>query len=158
MRVSKPGGRRVERRNSKSNLQMELTEDKKQPRNPHHDPNYEPQYGCSRKTGRKAGGYYYNPPAFCESPRIEVDDKGDCWVQVYFCKTKPCPRYTSGTCPIRNLPKTEYVDGHPVFDEPDTRKPKRVERHVAARELREQVKPRRVSAPVEEAPRRRRMS
>lgn len=154
MRVSKPGQKRVERRNSESKRQSTVKDDKIQPshRAPH-NPNYDMQYGCSRASGCKAGGHYWNPPDYCESRIFAYG--GEAWVHVGLCHG--CFRYKAKTCPAAAIKKTVYVNGKPMFDEPSNRKPKRVERHVAARQLREQVKPRRVSTP-QEPPRRRRVS
>lgn len=139
MRRSTPG-QNVERktRNSKSKSQVIVNADKTQPSPPKHDPDYDMQYGCSRKTGNKTGGHYWNPPDYCPNRILTYWDER--WVDVGLCKE--CFRHKSRTCPAALLPKIEYVDGKPMFDEPKNRKPKRVERHIAAKKLRDSVKPR----------------
>ena len=146
-RVSRP-----QRGNLKSNSQGQLIDDKIQPNVPPHDPDYDMQYGCSRKTGDRVGGCFWNPPDYCEK-RINTYG-GERWVLVGLCKQ--CHRYTSKTCPARSVDTDIYAPDY-VADEPATRKPKRVERHVAAQELRQQVRSRRVTV-LEEPPRRRRVS
>ena len=127
MRVSIPGQKR---RNRKSDSQSIIEEDKKQPTVPQHNPDYDMQYGCSRKTGYKCGGHFWNPPAYCDKRILTYGYER--WVNVGMCKE--CHRYKSRTCPAAMLPKIEYVDGKPVYDEPSNRKPKRIERaHVSRR-------------------------
>lgn len=158
MRVSKPGeSRRVERRNLKSNSQTEILDDKKQPTVPPYNPNYDMQYGCSRKTGHKTGGCYWNPPEFCENRILPYN--GERWVQA--CQCHVCYRYKSKTCPASKLPRIQYINGSPIYDEPGNRKPKRVERPTTGRTRsdipNESNRPKRVST-TQEPPRRRRIS
>ena len=80
MRQSTPGQKR---RNQKSNSKSMLSIDKKQPTNiPAHDPAYAMQYGCSRKTGQKTGGHFWNPPAYCGC-RIVPYGGNDGWMWAY---------------------------------------------------------------------------
>lgn len=124
MRQSAPGQKR---RNQKSNSKSMLGIDKKQPTNlPAHDPAYAMQYGCSRKTGQKTGGHFWNPPAYCE--RRIVPYGGERWVDVGLCKE--CFRHKSKTCPAASLDKIQFENGKPIYDEPCNRRSKRVPRRV----------------------------
>lgn len=139
MRVSKPG-KRIERGNLKSNPALEISEDKIQPTIPPHDPDYDMQYACSRKTGNRSGGHFWNPPAFCEKRILTY--WGERWVSVSLCKT--CSRYQSKTCPARQV-DTDIYDKDYIEDSPQARKARR----IAANGL-----PKRQSAPANDRPRR----
>ena len=93
-----------------------------------HDPDFDMQYGCSRKTGVKAGGYFWNPPDYCQA-RIECSDV-DRWVRVGFCKK--CLRWKTGTCPARKVNCRIYENGY-VHDEPKTRKAARQKERTTSR-------------------------
>jgi hypothetical protein len=110
MRRSKPG-----ERNLKSKRRSGIQMDKKQPAKGAYDPDYEMQYGCSRKTGRRAGGYFWNPPDYCESPRIDISDNGDRWVMINFCKR--CVRWKTNTCPAKTTTTKIHEPGY-VIDKP----------------------------------------
>ena len=138
MRNSTPGQKRkLPKRNSKSNLQTITDSDKRQPLPPH-NPDYDMQYGCSRATGFKSGGHFWNPPDYCETRILNYNDER--WVDVGLCRK--CWRHKSRTCPAALLEKIQYVDGQPMYDEPKNRKPKRVPRRIATPIVQETTKPR----------------
>lgn len=93
MRISKPG--QIKRR---GNLKTE-NEAPAQPRQISTKGKHFPTpmlYGRSRKSGRKSGGYYWNPPMSCEQ-RVLVDfEIGDRWVDVALCRA--CPQHKKGGC------------------------------------------------------------
>ena len=126
MRVSKPG-----RRNQKLVSQMEIDDDKTQPSLPPHDPEYKMQYGCSRKTGYKVGGNYWNPPDFCEKRIIPYG--GERWVLVSLCRQ--CARYKAGTCEARTTTTKVYAEGF-QYDEPNNRVVRRQSRPGKSKSLR----------------------
>lgn len=125
MRVSIPG-RGIG--NQKSDSKSIVNDDKIQPSGiPPHDPKYDMQYGCSRKTGWKTGGCFWNPPAYCPSRILTYGNER--WVDVGLCRL--CPRHKARTCPAAFIDKGHSVNERIVYDEPSNRKPKRVSTPVA---------------------------
>lgn len=122
MRRSIPGQKKVAqskpapRRRSIPVKQGALMENKSRP--VPYDPDYDMQYHQSRKTGDCMGGFYWNPPADCISPRI-ICTKEDSWVETYFCHN--CTRYKDKSCQARRTTTKIYTESY-VADTPQARK------------------------------------
>ena len=89
-RRSVPGGRNLENKNEKSVEKGQITTGR-------HLKQYPMTYGKSLASGRRSGGYYWNPPADCISNHIRFDpENGEQWLDVVLCRA--CVRHKKNTC------------------------------------------------------------
>lgn len=92
MRVSKPGQIRRGNMENKKPVPVPQTEI------PAHGKHFNVpmHYGKSQKSGRRSGGFYWNPPLSCEK-RVLVDrETGDRWIDVGLCRE--CKLHKKGQC------------------------------------------------------------
>lgn len=94
MRRSKPGQIKVRKRNleNKNEKPVEIG----QKTTPRHFRRYPMLYGKSPVSGRRSGGFYWNPPADCHKRVMYSEENGERWIDVGICRA--CERHKKNDC------------------------------------------------------------